>query len=136
MATSDPTTTTEGRLGVVFVHGFMSGPGVWSAMTDLIRQDPALHFVTPLLFRYASPKFRVHPLRRVPTLEVVADKLAGFVEVDAADFSRLALVTHSQEGWSCSATCTARSVTHAGSPSPASSGSSCTRAPAPVRNSP
>ncbi|MFC5903653.1 esterase/lipase family protein [Streptomyces zhihengii] len=98
MATSDPTTTTEGRLGVVFVHGFMSGPGVWSAMTDLIRQDPALHFVTPLLFRYASPKFRVHPLRRVPTLEVVADKLAGFVEVDAADFSRLALVTHSQGG--------------------------------------
>ncbi|MBP5935433.1 NB-ARC domain-containing protein [Streptomyces acidiscabies] len=91
-------TTADGQVGLVFVHGFMSSPRIWSAAAELIRQDPELDFATPLLFRYSSPRFRIHPLRTVPTFEVIADKLAGFIEVDAAAFRKLVLVTHSQGG--------------------------------------
>ncbi|MEH0631935.1 alpha/beta fold hydrolase [Streptomyces bottropensis] len=91
-------TTADGQVGVVFVHGFLSSPRVWSDVEKLIRQDTQLDFVTPLLFRYSSPRFRIHPLRTVPTFEVIADKLAGFIEVEAAAFPRLVLVTHSQGG--------------------------------------
>ncbi|RKN41505.1 hypothetical protein D7223_24575 [Micromonospora endolithica] len=83
---------------VVFVHGFLSSPAVWSRFADLLRADEDLPDVEPYPFGYESPLVRVHPLRRAPTIDVVADSLRTYLAHDLADSARLVLVSHSQGG--------------------------------------
>lgn len=90
--------TPGDRVGVIFVHGFVSSPKAWAKFIALIENDPDLEFVKPLLFRYSTPRIQIHPLRTIPTYEAVADMLAGYVELEARDFRRLVIVTHSQGG--------------------------------------
>ncbi len=86
------------RIAVIFVHGLFSSGAVWRPFTDLIRQDPDLADFELLAFEYASPKLRLNPLRRIPNFNVLADNLQTFLEVEAAKFPQLILVSHSQGG--------------------------------------
>ncbi|WP_328678020.1 hypothetical protein [Streptomyces sp. NBC_00343] len=85
-------------VGVVFIHGFISSPAVWGDFEKLITADPDLSFVTPMMFRYSTPKLRFNLLRRIPDLNDIADSLRGYLEVDAGAYERLVLVSHSQGG--------------------------------------
>lgn len=91
-------TAPDDQIGVIFVHGFFSSPKAWAKFVELIDGDPGLGFVTPLLFSYSTPRIQIHPFRKIPTYEAVADMLAGYVEVNASDFRKLVIVTHSQGG--------------------------------------
>jgi hypothetical protein len=84
--------------GVVFVHGFLSSVSVWSRFIDLIDTDQELAGLGLHPFPYRSPKVSLHPLRRIPDLNTVADSLRTFLSRDLAACSRLALVSHSQGG--------------------------------------
>ncbi|MGW2520012.1 esterase/lipase family protein [Streptomyces sp. NPDC001617] len=86
------------RIGVVLVHGFISSPTVWNNFERLIASDSDLDFVSPLPFKYASPKLLFNPMRRVPDLDDVADSLRGYLAVEAGKYERLVLVSHSQGG--------------------------------------
>lgn len=86
------------RAGLIFVHGFMSSPAVWSRFLRLIAADPALAELTVATFRYRAPAVSMHPLRRIPSLDDAADSLRTFLAVEFADCPRLALVSHSQGG--------------------------------------
>ncbi|MET7528434.1 esterase/lipase family protein [Streptomyces goshikiensis] len=88
----------EGRLGVVFVHGFLSSSETWNPITSLIAGDPALGRVDPLLFDYESRLWQPDPRRRIPTLRVVADMLKELLDSQTSGHRRLALVGHSQGG--------------------------------------
>ncbi|MEU9404294.1 NB-ARC domain-containing protein [Streptomyces sp. NPDC048281] len=90
--------TSDDMIGLIFVHGFMSSPKAWKDFVDLIDNDPELNFVTPLLFRYSTPRAQIRPLRKVPTYDSISGMLAGFIDVEASDFPHLVLVTHSQGG--------------------------------------
>jgi pimeloyl-ACP methyl ester carboxylesterase len=86
------------RDGVVLVHGFLSSAAVWSRFVRLIGEDDDLAGLAVHTFQYASPKVSIHPLRRIPNLNNIADSLRSFLAHDAADLSRLVLVSHSQGG--------------------------------------
>ncbi|MFD4134927.1 alpha/beta fold hydrolase [Streptomyces goshikiensis] len=88
----------ERRLGVVFVHGFLSSSETWNPITSLIAGDPELERVDPLLFDYESRLWQPDPRRRIPTLRVVADMLKEFLDSQTEGHRRLALVGHSQGG--------------------------------------
>lgn len=89
---------SDGRLGVVMVHGIRSGPEVWDPLCRLIAQDERLAFAEPLQFRYATGVRRLHPLRVFPTIETVADSFKEYLATEAGEFTRLMLITHSQGG--------------------------------------
>ena len=82
----------------IFVHGIFSSPAAWEPIARLIGQDEDLLGLTLLPFEYASPKFSWSPLRRVPNYNVLADNFQTYLDVDAADYSKLILVSHSQGG--------------------------------------
>ncbi len=90
---------TQNPASVMFVHGILSGPKAWVPMANLLRQDPdiaglfALHF-----FEYSSPRLCLHPLRRIPNLQNVADSFATFLRQELKAAERLVIVTHSQGG--------------------------------------
>ncbi|KUL23732.1 esterase/lipase family protein [Streptomyces regalis] len=86
------------RVGVVLIHGFISSSAVWSDFERLIDGDADLGFVSALPFDYASPKLRLNPLRRIPDVDDIADSLQGYLSVEAAEYERLVLVSHSQGG--------------------------------------
>ncbi|GAA3167697.1 MULTISPECIES: FG-GAP-like repeat-containing protein [Streptomyces] len=88
----------DSRLGLVMVHGIMSGPQVWEPLRRLIAADRDLDFVAPLAFEYATGLFPVHPLRVLPSIETVADSLKEYLATEAGAFDKLMLVTHSQGG--------------------------------------
>ncbi|MDX3866433.1 tetratricopeptide repeat protein [Streptomyces europaeiscabiei] len=85
-------------MGVVFVHGFLSSPAVWKNFEKLIDSDSDLSFVTTLPFEYASPKLRINPLLRIPDVNDIAGSLQSYLEVEAAGYDQLVLVSHSQGG--------------------------------------
>ncbi|MBA6439777.1 esterase/lipase family protein [Streptomyces sp. GMR22] len=91
-------TSDGGKLGVVFVHGFRSGPSMWDSFVELIANDPDLGFVSPLLFRYSTALRTFHPLRRIPTFDNVADSLKEYLDTEGREFQNLTLVSHSQGG--------------------------------------
>ncbi|WP_326811791.1 hypothetical protein OIE62_13810 [Streptomyces scopuliridis] len=84
------------RLGVVFIHGFLSSPATWEPFGRLIAEDPELAFVEPLLFAYASPALPRVWWRRVPDVDDIAESLKVYLETEAADHRDLVLVAHSQ----------------------------------------
>lgn len=85
-------------LGVVFVHGIRSSAKVWAAFTGLMAEDADLDFVEPLLFEYATGLVSLHPLRRLPSFDDVADSLKVYLDTEAQAFQQLVLVSHSQGG--------------------------------------
>ncbi len=88
----------ESRLGLVMVHGFMSGPKVWEPLRALIVADRSLGFVQPLTFEYATGLLPISPLRVFPSIDTVADSLREYLATEAGAFDHLLLVTHSQGG--------------------------------------
>ncbi|MGW3894502.1 alpha/beta fold hydrolase [Micromonospora profundi] len=86
------------RLGVVFVHGFLSSAATWTPFLRLIETDVDLDFVDPYTFEYPSPPVSLHPLRRIPDINDIADSLRTYLTHDLGDRSRLVLVAHSQGG--------------------------------------
>lgn len=86
------------RLGLVMVHGFMSGPKVWEPLRGLIAADRALGFIEPLTFEYATGLLPVNPLRVFPSIDTVADSLKEYLVTEAGAYDQLLLVTHSQGG--------------------------------------
>lgn len=85
------------RLGVVFVHGFASGPKVWDHFLSLIAGDPELDFVDPRTLQYATGFRRLRPDRALPSLNTVADHLKTLLETEPAA-RPLVLVGHSMGG--------------------------------------
>ncbi|MFE3382345.1 FG-GAP-like repeat-containing protein [Streptomyces anulatus] len=88
----------DSRLGLVMVHGFMSGPKVWEPLRGLIAADRGLGFVEPLPFEYATGLLPVNPLRVFPSIDTVADSLKEYLVTEAGAYDQLLLVTHSQGG--------------------------------------
>lgn len=88
----------ESRMGLVMVHGIMSGPEVWEPLRKLIAADRDLEFVEPLAFEYATGLLSVNPLRVFPSIDTVADSLKEYLATEAGAFDQLLLVTHSQGG--------------------------------------
>ncbi|MFF3788021.1 FG-GAP-like repeat-containing protein [Streptomyces sp. NPDC001933] len=88
----------DSRLGLVMVHGIMSGPKVWEPLRELIAADRGLGFVEPLTFEYATGLLPVSPLRVFPSIDTVADSLKEYLATEAGAFDQLILVTHSQGG--------------------------------------
>ncbi|MCX3290639.1 tetratricopeptide repeat protein [Streptomyces sp. NEAU-H22] len=86
------------RLGVVFIHGFNSSSAMWQDFESLIADDSDLDFVVPLPFSYATRLWEPHPLRRIPTIDTVADSLKEYLDTEAHGLSGLMLVGHSQGG--------------------------------------
>ncbi|BBC34933.1 hypothetical protein SGFS_062270 [Streptomyces graminofaciens] len=89
---------SDGRLGVVMIHGIRSDAKAWAPLRKLIAKDDKLGFVETLPFEYATGVARIHPLRVFPTIDTIADSLKEFLVTEAGDFDRLMLVTHSQGG--------------------------------------
>jgi pimeloyl-ACP methyl ester carboxylesterase len=86
------------RCVIVFVHGLFSSGNVWGSFERLIGSDPALKDFDILGFEYASPRFNLSPLRRIPDFNVLADSLETYLRVEARDYSVVVLVSHSQGG--------------------------------------
>ncbi|MEU8661054.1 DUF7379 domain-containing protein [Actinoplanes philippinensis] len=86
------------RLGVVFVHGFLSSAATWSAFLRLIEDDPDLASVETHTFTYPSPPVSLNPLRRIPDIDDLADSLRTHLTHDLAGHTGLVLVAHSQGG--------------------------------------
>ncbi|MEU2337157.1 alpha/beta fold hydrolase [Streptomyces sp. NPDC013172] len=85
------------RLGVVFVHGFASGPKVWNRFLSLIAGDTELDFVDARAVQYATGFARLRPDRALPSLNTVADHLKTLLETWLAG-RPLVLVGHSMGG--------------------------------------
>jgi pimeloyl-ACP methyl ester carboxylesterase len=84
---------------VVFVHGLLSSSAVWDGFRVALADDPAVTEDYDLLFfDYASPRISPRPMRRIPDLNTVADKLKGFLADPPLPYERLVIVTHSQGG--------------------------------------
>ncbi|MCG6495224.1 alpha/beta fold hydrolase [Kitasatospora sp. A2-31] len=86
-------------LGVVMVHGFMSGPEVWDRFSGLIGEDADLAGAQVLRFGYRTKLWKpLNPTRAIPSLDTVADSLKEFLRTDAERFERLVLLGHSMGG--------------------------------------
>lgn len=83
---------------IVFVHGLFSSSRTWRNIRELLGSDPDLSALSLLDFEYPSPRFRLHPLRRIPDYTVVADCLTTYLETMAAEYPNVVIVTHSQGG--------------------------------------
>ncbi|WP_430479760.1 alpha/beta fold hydrolase [Streptomyces sp. P11-1] len=88
----------QGRLGVVFIHGFNSSARMWDPLVSSLEQDERTRGVTALPFSYDTRLWQVSPVRRIPGFDTVADSLKEFLDTDAEGFGRLVLVCHSQGG--------------------------------------
>jgi pimeloyl-ACP methyl ester carboxylesterase len=83
----------------VFVHGLFSQASVWDRYIELIDSDANLSRFKARPFSYNTPKFLLRRVsRRIPSFDDIADKLKTFIEVECAEYSTIALVTHSQGG--------------------------------------
>ncbi|MFF2539705.1 alpha/beta fold hydrolase [Streptomyces cyaneofuscatus] len=88
----------QGRLGVVFIHGFNSSAEMWDPLLSRMRPDEALRDVTALPFSYDTRLWQPSPLRQIPSFDTVADSLKEFLVTEAERFDHLMLVCHSQGG--------------------------------------
>lgn len=83
---------------VVLVHGLFSSADAWRHFSALIEADEDLSNIDVLNFEYQSPKFKINPVHRIPSYNVLADSLQTFLEIDCAKYHNIALVSHSQGG--------------------------------------
>ncbi|WP_435205058.1 effector-associated domain 2-containing protein [Micromonospora sp. bgisy143] len=86
------------RLGVIFVHGFLSSAATWSPLLRLIETDADLGFLDLHPFEYPSPPISLNPLRRIPDINDIADSLRTYLAQIGSGHSGIVLVTHSQGG--------------------------------------
>ncbi|WSB91864.1 alpha/beta fold hydrolase [Streptomyces cellulosae] len=95
------TVSVQGRLAVVFVHGFASSPRTWDAFTQQMSLDDDLKSIDILPFEYSTQVIRApfwRPDRSLPTLSTIADSLQTYLEIEAGDYQRLVIVCHSMGG--------------------------------------
>lgn len=90
-------------LGVVFVHGVRSSPGMWDSLARLVADDGDLAGVVS----EPSPRFGYatgiwpslwQPLKVIPSISTAADSLKEYLVTEAGQFEDLVLVGHSQGG--------------------------------------
>lgn len=86
------------RIGVVFVHGFLSSAQTWSSFLKLLTHDADLAHLTFDAFPYPTPAVSLSPLRRIPNVDDVADSLRTYLADHLAGYSGLVLVSHSMGG--------------------------------------
>src|SRR5262245_14230323 len=87
------------RPAVILVHGFSSSAASWGPLLDLLRPDPAVASRFDLeLFGYPTQWLSLNPLRRIPRLREVSEKLRAFVDSPRFYDRELTLVGHSQGG--------------------------------------
>ncbi|MEV3950110.1 alpha/beta fold hydrolase [Streptomyces halstedii] len=88
----------ERQLGVVLIHGFKSAPSMWDPLRNLLTDDIDMGFVETLPFGYDTGLVRLDPREAIPSFDTVADSLKEFLDTEAAGYTRLMLVSHSQGG--------------------------------------
>lgn len=88
----------ERQLGVVLIHGIKSAPSMWDPLRNLLTDDVDLGFVETLPFGYDTGLVRLDPREAIPSFDTVADSLKEFLDTEAAGYTRLMLVSHSQGG--------------------------------------
>lgn len=83
----------------VFVHGLFSDAKVWNPLISLLQADVVGKSFRLEAFSYASPRFELHPLKRIPSLKDAADSLGVWLrETGVLSARRIALIGHSQGG--------------------------------------
>ena len=84
---------------IVFVHGFGSSGGCWTPLMKLLREDEAINSRFDFdSFDYSTLLFDFHPLRRIPSLKDVSEKLREHLDSEKFRDRQLTLVGHSQGG--------------------------------------
>ncbi|MFK4101152.1 alpha/beta fold hydrolase [Streptomyces sp. NPDC019531] len=88
-----------GRAAIVFVHGLFSSSETWRDLRAQLSGTPGIAQDFDLLsFDYASPRTSMNPLRKMPTLDTVAESLRSYLDGQPVSHERLVFVTHSQGG--------------------------------------
>lgn len=88
-----------GDIAVILVHGIFSSKKTWSDIATRISEDPDLQPLCDIFYiEYSTPKIRLHPLRRIPDYNAVADNLKNRMDVDIAQYSKVVMISHSQGG--------------------------------------
>jgi len=84
---------------LIFVHGFSSSAACWDQLLALLKEDPRImsRYDTSC-FEYPTQWFSFNPLRRIPRLAELGDKLRSFVDSDEYRNRELTLIGHSQGG--------------------------------------
>lgn len=91
-------TEQDNRVALVFIHGFLSGPGTWAQMERLLKSDPSVSAkIAVYQYQYPSKIARVNPLKRIPSIGNIARGLADFIDLRVVEKAIL-LVAHSQGG--------------------------------------
>jgi pimeloyl-ACP methyl ester carboxylesterase len=96
-----PSTTDElvtDSAAIIFVHGLFSKSDTWNQLCRLIASDIEFAGLGILHFSYPSPKVRFNPLRAIPDFNLLADNLQTFMQIEAAEFKKIILISHSQGG--------------------------------------
>ncbi|MEW1825395.1 alpha/beta fold hydrolase [Streptomyces sp. NPDC088196] len=84
---------------IVFVHGLFSSSDTWRDLRAHLSGMPGVAQDFELLsFDYATPRTSVNPLRKMPSLDTVAESLRGYLDDLPTSHERLVFVTHSQGG--------------------------------------
>ncbi|WP_234325539.1 alpha/beta fold hydrolase [Streptomyces sp. NRRL S-146] len=80
------------------MHGLFSSARTWEDFSRLIVADDELSNFDLLHFEYPSPKINLRAPRRIPNYNDISKSLQSFIEIDAQDYDRIILVSHSQGG--------------------------------------
>ncbi|MEU4170950.1 alpha/beta fold hydrolase [Streptomyces sp. NPDC026665] len=91
----------QGRLAVVFVHGFSSNAKTWDSFTNQMLLDDDLKTLGIFPFEYSTQIPRTvpwRPDRSLPTLSTIADSFQTYLDIEASGYQRLVIVCHSMGG--------------------------------------
>lgn len=83
--------------GIVLIHGLFSSGKTWSDIDKRIREDSSINAV-PIIFEYPSPILCFNPLKAIPDLDTIAQRLNTFISIEMSTYTSLTLVSHSQGG--------------------------------------
>ncbi|KAF0847020.1 alpha/beta hydrolase family protein [Nocardia caishijiensis] len=87
------------NVALILIHGFVSSSATWNSLSEKIAADPVLSVGFDIIpMDYDSPKIRLNPLRAIPDYNVIADSLMTLIEVEAAGYESVVIVSHSQGG--------------------------------------
>jgi Alpha/beta hydrolase family len=86
------------KAAIIFVHGLFSSGRTWSKFQKLMATDTDLADFQLLNFEYPSPRLKLDPRHRIPDFDIVAAKFRTYFQIEAAQYSKVAIVTHSQGG--------------------------------------
>ncbi|MEU9167383.1 alpha/beta fold hydrolase [Streptomyces sp. NPDC048420] len=89
----------DDKAAIVFVHGLFSSSETWRDLNAQLSGMPEIaRGFDLLLFDYATPRASFNPLRKIPTLDTVAESLRSYLDSQPISHQRLVFVTHSQGG--------------------------------------